>query len=308
MGAGHVRTVAEGVPGADVVAVSDADVARAAGLAAEVGAEVLESRALIESVDAVIVASPDPTHPALAIACIEAGKSVLMEKPLAPDPAGAWSVVEAERAAGGNLVSVGFMRRFDPPHTAIKAASGPEGLGRPVLFRGIHRNPERSPYADLRSTVCSSGIHDIDSARWLMGEFISVSAAGRSVLGDGLNDLVHIQGEHVGGGLSTIEVYVSCVYGYEVSAELVCERGVATTLDPDRATFRSFNRRGANVPGDWLGRFDEAYRLELIAWVRSCVQGSPFPGATAFDGYRDQVVAEAVLQAIATGDTVGVEP
>ena len=52
-------------------------------------------------VDAVLIASPNETHAALTIACIEAGKPVLCEKPLASTLEGCRAVVAAEMRGGG---------------------------------------------------------------------------------------------------------------------------------------------------------------------------------------------------------------
>src|SRR4051812_11800735 len=123
MGAGHLRTLA-GVPGAEVVAVSDVDLARAQAAAGD-GVEVhRDPRALIRSdaVEAVLVVSSDATHAEFVLACLEAGKPVLCEKPLAPNAAASLAVAEAEVSQGRKLVQVGFMRRFDPGYGKLKRA------------------------------------------------------------------------------------------------------------------------------------------------------------------------------------------
>jgi myo-inositol 2-dehydrogenase / D-chiro-inositol 1-dehydrogenase len=124
MGADHAYTVATEVARAHLVAVCDRDPGRAKKAVAEVrGARVItDPLALISTPDvrAVIVASPDETHAEYVLACIEAGKPVLCEKPLAPTTAEGQRVVEAEQAHGRRLVQVGFMRRFDPAYQDMK--------------------------------------------------------------------------------------------------------------------------------------------------------------------------------------------
>jgi myo-inositol 2-dehydrogenase/D-chiro-inositol 1-dehydrogenase len=69
-------------------------------------------------VEGVVIASPAITHEPYTLACLEAGKPVLCEKPLAVDAAAALRVVDADTRG---LVTVGFMRRFDPGYVGLKA-------------------------------------------------------------------------------------------------------------------------------------------------------------------------------------------
>jgi myo-inositol 2-dehydrogenase / D-chiro-inositol 1-dehydrogenase len=130
MGADHIATLHRRVTGAAVTVVADLDPARAEAAAAALpgGRATGDGLALIgdPDVDAVVVASPDATHADLTLAAVAAGKPVMCEKPLAPTLPECLRVVEAERAAmaagGRPLVSVGFMRRFDPGYLELKAA------------------------------------------------------------------------------------------------------------------------------------------------------------------------------------------
>ena len=81
-------------------------------------------------------------------------------------------MVEAELRLGRRLVSVGLMRRFDPYHVAVREVVAAGTLGRPVLYKGVHRNAA-IPY-DSRGEVIltNSAGHDIDAVRWLLGQEI----------------------------------------------------------------------------------------------------------------------------------------
>jgi myo-inositol 2-dehydrogenase/D-chiro-inositol 1-dehydrogenase len=119
MGADHARTIVSGVGGVELAAIHDADMDRARSVARSCGGDPLlheTADQLIADprIDAVVVASPDQTHASLAIACIEAGKPVLVEKPLASTLDECRSVISAEMKAARRFVQVGFMRRFDP--------------------------------------------------------------------------------------------------------------------------------------------------------------------------------------------------
>ena len=92
MGSTHARLLASAVSGAEVVAISDAVPDSAQRIAEELGVRTIHADALEliadPAVDAVVVASPAATHEPFALACLEAGKPVLCEKPLAPSAGG----------------------------------------------------------------------------------------------------------------------------------------------------------------------------------------------------------------------------
>ena len=177
MGSRHVMNLQRYVKGARVVAIYDLDQARARQVAAECGSAkaFADPLQLIqdESVDAVVIASPDPTHAEFVHACLQQHKPMLCEKPLAITAAEALKIIEAEQAVGRRLIAVGFMRRFDPQHVAVRQAVAAGKIGRPILFKGVHRNPMILPYLPGGGVVTNSAIHDIDSARWLLGQEIT---------------------------------------------------------------------------------------------------------------------------------------
>src|SRR5688500_9172605 len=165
MGSDHARTIAGSIKGALVFAVSDKDRDRASAIAFETRAPRVhaQARALIDDpdVEAVLIASPDPTHEDLVLACLEAGKPVLCEKPLAPTIAGCLRIVAAETAMGRRLVQVGFMRRFDPGYLAMKAALATGQAGAPLLMHCVHRNASVPPFFDSGMLISNSAVHEI---------------------------------------------------------------------------------------------------------------------------------------------------
>jgi myo-inositol 2-dehydrogenase / D-chiro-inositol 1-dehydrogenase len=295
MGSAHVRTIADGVSGAAVVAVSDADAARAAVVGGEVpGCAVApDPYALIGdvTVDAVVVASSDDTHEAFVTACLEAGKPVLCEKPLAATAEASLRVVEAEASTGRRLVSVGFMRRHDPGYVALKEALGRGEVGEPLMVHCAHRNAGVPAFFTSEMLITSSAIHEIDVARWLLGEeIVSASVHVPRSTGQapaGLRDPQFVVLESEGGVLIDVEVYVNAVRGYEIRCEVVGESG-------------SLMLEERPIAPDFRGRFAVAYRHELQAWVDAVAAGEPF-GPTAWDGYAANVVADACLESLAGG-------
>ena len=219
--------------------------------------------------------------------------------------------MEAEVTSGRRLVSVGLMRRFDPYHVAVKKAVEAGKLGRPIVYKGVHRNAE-IPY-DSRGAVIltNSAGHDIDAVRWLLSQEIETvyvqGVRSHASYSPETTDLLLLQMALTGACLATVEVFAAAEYGYEVTAEIVGERGVATSARPDRALIRADAAARVDLPGDWLERFEEAYVIELREWVRSVQAGEAFSGASAWDGLMTLAVTDACVRSLRTAAPVAVE-
>jgi myo-inositol 2-dehydrogenase/D-chiro-inositol 1-dehydrogenase len=297
MGAGHLRTLTQ-VPGAEVVAAADVDLVRARAVAGDGVAVHGDPVALIrdDGVEAVLIASSDATHADFVLACLDACKPVLCEKPLATTAAASLSIAQAEAALGRRLVQVGFMRRFDPRYIAVKQGLDEGRVGTPLLLHCAHRNASVPPTYTSDMLITSSGTHEIDVVRWLTGEEI-VSATvmtprATSRAANGMRDPQLLILETESGVLVDVEVFVNAGYGYDIRCELVGETGTLS-LEP------------AVTPG-FLQRFADAYLAELTDWVDAVRDGGP-RGPTAWDGYAASAVADACLESLRTGRTVAVE-
>jgi myo-inositol 2-dehydrogenase/D-chiro-inositol 1-dehydrogenase len=247
-------------------------------------------------VDAVVVASPDATHPALVRACVAAGKPVLCEKPLSPTLAESAALLRdlGERAA---LVSLGFMRRFDPGYTDLRTAMVSGALGAPVTVHSTGRGVSSGPGATSESSVTNSAVHDLDIVAWLLGSpVVEVSwHAPRQSSGADFADPQLILLRTADGVLSTVDIFLNARYGYDVRCEVVGETGTASLREPARTEVDSGLVRGVGYAADWRPRFAEAYRLELQAWVDSLRGGDAGPLARAHDGLVASAVADAVI-------------
>lgn len=314
MGSRHAMNLHRYVKGACVAAIYDLDQSRARQVAEECGSAkvLLDPEQLIQDagVEGVVVASPDPTHAAFVHACLRQHKPVLCEKPLAMTAAEALKIVEEEQARERRFISVGFMRRFDPQHVAVRQAVAAGEVGRPILFKGVHRNPMILPYLSGVGVVSNSAIHDLDSTRWLLGEEISqVYVRGvrtHPSFSDETRDMLLIQMKLSGDCLATAEVSVAVEYGYEVAVEIVGERGAVVTTQPDEVLVRSQGARSLAIPRDHLTRFQQAFVFELTEWVHSLQTGQAFSGADAWDGYMSLLVSDACVQSLQSGTPAGV--
>lgn len=312
MGGRHVDNLHDRVKSATVSVVVDPDLERAEALAGRVGARVeRDGSAAIaaDDVDAVVVASPDPTHAGLALACIAAGKPALIEKPLATSEAEARSVVDAEVAAGRRTIQVGLMRHFDRQHVDVARLVEDGSIGRPILFRGWHRNPPEDPRPSTRHVVFSAAVHDLYSARWLLGaEPVRVFAAGVPV-DAGANPAKELQVatlEMANGSIAVIEVNKDSGFGYEVGVEVVGSEGTVTIAPHHTPTLRRGRAMAQRIEPDWLERFADAYVREVVAWARAVRSGEPV-GPSAWDGYATLVTAEGIVRSLATGDAIALE-
>jgi myo-inositol 2-dehydrogenase / D-chiro-inositol 1-dehydrogenase len=309
MGADHARIFAEEVPGITLQVICDADLQRARSAADATGAKNVVSDPLSvisdASVDAVVIAAPDPFHAPLTLACIAAGKPVLCEKPLSQDTSECLAVLAAEEKCGKRLVQIGFMRRFDPSYAEIKTILTRGDLGKALIFHCFHRNVAPAYGFEASMAICNSAPHEFDVARWMLdSDFKSISVFRPTSGGETAPVLMVL--ETLAGQLVNIEVNISATYGYDVRGELVGEKGTAFLRAPVLSDVNLGLKQINSYPADWRPRFVDAYRQQNRAWVKSIKTGKPNLGASAWDGYCSTAVAEAGVEALNTGKTVAV--
>jgi myo-inositol 2-dehydrogenase / D-chiro-inositol 1-dehydrogenase len=290
MGVFHVRTL-HGLEGVDAVTVTDADPDRARAVAAEIGAGSAPSpEGLVESgVDAVVIATPTPSHAPLIRLAAAAGLPAFCEKPVGHDVATLDDVIE-HVARAGTLVQVGFQRRFDAGYRAARDAVATGALGNLLVVRAATHDPAPPPEA----YIASSGgifqdlhIHDFDAVRYVSGrEIVEVYADG-AVLetpwferhGDVDTAVAVLRLE--GGVLGILSGTRHDPLGYDVRLELFgTADSIAAGLD-DRSPLRSVEPRASRSDAPryatFLDRFEGAYRTELAAFVAAVSEGAESP-------------------------------
>ncbi|MHC3467660.1 Gfo/Idh/MocA family protein [Streptomyces sp. 7R007] len=314
MGADHVRRIQEVTSGARVSAVVDTDAERAKAVAARVdGCTAYTDPAVAMAaadVDAVLIASPGPAHEAALLAAFEHDLPVLCEKPLTPDAASALRVMEAELKRGRRQVQVGFMRRYDAEYLKLKALLDSGQLGRPLMLHNRHRNVASPPGWSSEMLVNDSVVHEMDVTRWLLEQEITAVTVLRPAPSanapDGVQDPQFVVFETDGGAVVDVEIFVNCGFGYQVQAELVCERGTARVGDGHAMVTNMAGRWGGTIAQDYLERFDDAYDREVQAWVDATRRGE-VTGPGVWDGYAVAAVCEAGVRALEDGGRVPVE-
>jgi myo-inositol 2-dehydrogenase/D-chiro-inositol 1-dehydrogenase len=178
MGTLYAR-ISQQLPGVNVAALLDIDPDRVLHLADELGAPayvgVDYSRMLAEhpEIDGVIITTPEDNHLAPALSVIEAGKNILLEKPMTTSTDDAKAILEA--VEGKDIISmIAYSLRFDQRYVAAKNAVANGQLGE-ILNISSRRNIPLGSLKRLNGRVENPfwvGVHDIDMMRWITGSNI----------------------------------------------------------------------------------------------------------------------------------------
>jgi predicted dehydrogenase len=173
MGMNHLR-VYDALPAADLVEVVEPDPDRAAAIADVYDVTVHDTVDALETAEAVTVAVPNAAHRRVAVACLERGMDVLVEKPLATSVADAEAIVAAARDAD-RILQVGHIERFNPAVEVLTALV--EELE--VFAVEAHRLGPFNEHLSSESVIHDLMVHDLDIITALIPEPIdAVSAMG----------------------------------------------------------------------------------------------------------------------------------
>jgi len=176
MGSLYTR-IASQMAGVKVIALCDLLAERVEPLAKEVQAVAYVGeryRQMLEEhpeIDAVFVCTPEDSHVDPALAALEAGKHILVEKPLAMSVRDAENVVEIARQKGV-ITMMCYTLRFDPRYYAMKQAIADGEIGE-IIHIYARRNSPLAILQRLRGRVQGPfwvGVHDIDVMRWVTGK------------------------------------------------------------------------------------------------------------------------------------------
>lgn len=179
-----------------IVAICDIDPAKTASRAAEYGLgnakRYTDYHAMLAdptlSIDIVSVTTPPFTHRDIAVAVLDSGRHVLVEKPMAPSVAECDDMLEAARRSGRVCVSVA-QNRFAEPMARQQAVIASGLAGRPLYIHAESVWWRGSEYYDMwwRGTweqevggcTLNVGVHQIDQLLWIMGmpsEVVSIAS------------------------------------------------------------------------------------------------------------------------------------
>lgn len=287
----------------------------AESLAAECGGGtvVTDLDALLEASDIVDIVTPTPTHRELAELALRAGKDLVCEKPLGR------SLEEAQFIVGlagelGRQVYPGHVVRFFPEYAAMRRAVADGVIGTPAVAR-FTRTGSFPAWADWFADDVQSGgvvldlmIHDLDIARWVLGEVAEVYATASRDRADSGAEVSVAQATltHVSGAIS----YVRAVWGapgttFWTSFNVAGSDGVLRFDTREEKSFRldggASTAAGAMLPD--LGFVESPYLTELREFAQA-FDGGPAPRVTGRDGVIAVQLALATLESIESGRSV----
>ena len=260
----------------------------------------------------VIVASSTDTHLDHCLRAHAAGKAIFCEKPIDLDLARA-------RAASGQLAGarlfLGFNRRFDPNFQALKSRLDAGAIGALETLQITSNDPAPPPveYVKVSGGLFKDmSIHDLDMARWLLGEESAEVFAWGSCLADpaigaaGDIDTARIVLKTASGRLCVIANSRRSGFGYDQRIEAYGSAGMARAGNVTESTVQVWNQDGAQADrfqNFFLDRYAAAYRAEMDHFA-DILTGAAAPKIGFADGIAALALAEAAGQSLQSGRPV----
>ena len=265
-------------------------------------------------VDAIFICSSTDTHADFIIKAAEAGKDIFCEKPIHTDIARIKEALAAVEKAGVKL-QVGFVRRFDPSHKAVrdKVASG--DLGKTYVVKVTSRDPEGPPmsYVEVSGGIFNDMmIHDFDMVRYLSGsEVTEVSTVGAVLTDPDFAkyddvDTAIVTLKFANGAIGVIDNCRTAPYGYDQRVEVHCEKGCVrdnNNIQNQAVVSTADGVVSAKPTWFFLERYNDAFIAEVKAFIDSIKNGAPVP-VTGDDGLQPVRIALAAKKSLTEGRPV----
>ncbi len=319
IGAMHAANIAASKRAA-LKCVYDVHAPAAQKVAAQHGAQVAGSVAAAladPAVDAVLIASSTDTHVDLITAAAKAGKAILCEKPIDLDIA---RVEQCRRdiANTGVAVQLGFNRRYDASHRAVRDAVAAGEIGQLQLLLITSRDPGIAPMEYMKVSggiFRDMTIHDFDLARFILNEDpVEVSASGSVMIEPALAAINDVDTAMVtlkapSGALVHINNSRLAVYGYDQRVEAFGAKGMVQSENWRASSLRRWTAHTTDAQEPllhfFIQRYSQAYLDELNEFI-DCVANKTAPGVGFEDGRKALVIANAAWEALRSGRTVAI--
>jgi myo-inositol 2-dehydrogenase/D-chiro-inositol 1-dehydrogenase len=307
----HAELLAHAVPGAALACVYDIAAAAATNLAGALGVPAsasVDDMLSSQEVDAVAICSSTETHAGLLTSAALAGKAIFCEKPVSLDLAAVDSAL-AEVARTGVPLQIGFNRRFDASHRAVRDAVVAGEIGEVHLVRITSRDPSPPPISYIEASggiFLDMTIHDFDMARFIAGsEVVGVYAHGAVRVDPAIGtagdlDTAVVVLRHENGCITTIDNSRQAVYGYDQRVEAFGSAGMARSDNPPLNTSSTFTATGMSAPTlpyFFIDRYLPGYVEQWKAFV-AYVRGGGESPVGAHDGRAPLVIGLAAWRSV----------
>lgn len=320
IGAVHAANVIAN-PRATLAYVYDMNVGAAEAVAARCNARIAQGIEVVlsdKTVDAVVIASPTNTHVDLIIASALAGKAVFCEKPIDLDMN---RIRECGRvlARAGVPVQLGFNRRYDRAHRAVRDGVRAGEIGPLELLVITSRDPGLAPLSYLKVSggiFRDMTIHDFDMARFILGDdrIVELYAAGSVLVDPALREFGEVDTAMVvlkaaSGALVHINNSRRAVYGYDQRIEAFGSRGMVASENIRASAVARSNATGTDAKSPllnfFLERYMQAYVDELNDFIDTVMEQKT-PQVDFEDGRIASVLADVACASLQSGNAVPV--
>lgn len=264
-------------------------------------------------IDAVSITTAEHEHRDPAVAALEAGKHVLVEKPIASTLEDARAIVEAGKVSTGILMP-GHVLRFEPKYAMVRDAAVSGRLGRLVSVSARRNRPQGLIATHSRvHPALITAIHDIDIMLWVTGSNVGrVQAIDRlASRDDGAHGLWGLL-EFADGTIGTVET--SWMLRDEVGifnddAFEASGTGGTAKIQLDAPALRILGEGGLDVPDVSYepvvhGVVSGALRDELSHFVSCALAETPSPIITPEDAYATLEVVLGLIESASTGHPI----
>ncbi len=271
-----------------------------------------------DTLDAIVLASPVPTHYKLGCMAVDAGKHTFIEKPIALTAADAADLVERAEARNVRLM-VGHLLEYHPAVLKVKDLIDSGELG-DVLYAYSNRL-NLGQFRRDENALWSLGVHDVATLLFLLGGIAptEVSARGESYLHDGVEDVVFGDMRFANGVMA--HIHLSWLDPHKMRKLTVVgsqQMVVFDDMQADRKVTvydKGFSRAGAAPGSGSWGEYiskregdihiprisgDEPLRIEVEHFLH-CVATGATPRSDGRDGLRVVQVLEGMQQSLEQG-------
>ena len=255
-------------------------------------------------INAVLIATPHSNHASLTAGALNAGKNVLVEKPLALDRTQLNTVIRARQESDA-FFSVGFNRRFAPLAKQTRDRLAQAGGTKYVLLRvNAGRLPEDSwqnTPEEGKGRILGEVCHFVDLARYLIGDKIQKVQAAATSVSQGVCEDLTVSLNFAEGSLATVAYTALGDTAY--SKEMIESFAGGTVININDFRGLTVTTAGKTVKQGRSRMQDKGHSAELKSFVEAVVAGSPAPVDEA-EIVESSFATIAILESLQQGGPV----